>query len=94
MNFYIDTSVLLPCFYPDAISDAAQVASSVLASIPLTQAHYDLACDWLSSFATGLKTVDALHLAVAATEALTLIIADRTLADSAGQLAVKCQLVE
>jgi len=45
--------------------------------------HYRLARDWIGLFNTNLKTLDALHLAIAHGEGLTFVTADRGLAESA-----------
>jgi len=55
--------------------------------------QYALAQDWISRFTTPLRTQDALHLAVAFSNALPLITADKGLAQSAESLGVKCRLI-
>ncbi|NTV13075.1 MAG: type II toxin-antitoxin system VapC family toxin [Desulfobulbaceae bacterium] len=45
--------------------------------------HYRKALSWVSQFNTPLRTLDALHLAIAATENVVLITADRQLAQAA-----------
>jgi predicted nucleic acid-binding protein len=45
--------------------------------------HYRKALSWVSQFNTPLRTLDALHLAIAATENVALITADRQLAEAA-----------
>ena len=45
--------------------------------------HYRLARDWIGLFQTKLKTLDALHLAIAHAEGLTFVTADQGLAESA-----------
>lgn len=51
--------------------------------IPFLQHHYRLARDWISLFKWGLKSLDALHLAIASSEGLTIVSADRNLIRSA-----------
>jgi len=51
--------------------------------------HYRLARDWIGLFSTNLRTLDALHLAVASTEELILATADKMLAKSAETLGVQ-----
>ena len=51
--------------------------------IPVLQHHYRLARDWISLFKWGLKSLDALHLAIASSEGLTIVSADRNLIRSA-----------
>jgi predicted nucleic acid-binding protein len=53
-----------------------------------------LARDWIGQFNTSLKSLDALHLAVASLEGLTVVTADRNLADSAKILAIDVMLIE
>jgi len=50
--------------------------------------HYRLARDWIGLFHTNLKTLDALHLAIAHGEGLTFVTADQGLAESAKVLAL------
>ena len=45
--------------------------------------HYRLARDWIGLFNSNLKTLDALHLAIAHMEGLTFVTADQGLAESA-----------
>jgi len=47
---------------------------------------------WLQQRTTGLRTLDALHLAIASENAWPLITADRQLHQAAGQLSVRSQL--
>jgi len=48
--------------------------------------HFRLARDWIGLLNTNLKTLDALHLAVAYVEDLTFVTADQRLAESARSL--------
>ena len=77
--------------------DAARVAaefrmhleSHLYRRIALERRHFDLAGDWMTGFAVALRPVDALHLAVAATECLGLATVDRALARAAKSLGVR-----
>jgi len=51
--------------------------------------HYVLARNWLARFDTSLKSLDAIHLAIASSESLTLVTADDGLNRSAETLGVK-----
>jgi uncharacterized protein len=51
--------------------------------------HYSMARDWIGQFDTPLRTLDALHLAIAATHDISLVTADMGLAESARRLGVK-----
>jgi hypothetical protein len=55
--------------------------------LPVQQHHYRLARDWIGLFKFGLKSLDALHLAIASSEELTIVSADRSLLRSAEALA-------
>ncbi len=138
---YLDTSVLLPYYRPEAISDAVQAflgalaepvsiswlteieVSSALARwvrmgecteeeaaavealfdedleaqlyrrLPLASQHFLQARRWLRRRTTGLRVLDALHLAVAQRSGSELVTADRVLVSAAKQLDVKCRLL-
>jgi predicted nucleic acid-binding protein len=55
--------------------------------------EHRFACGWISHFATPLRTVDALHLAVAHTNGLMLLTADKRLARSAEHFGVGHKLI-
>ncbi len=61
--------------------------------IPVEREHYSLAFNWLIQLSIPLKTLDALHLAVAAGNNLQIITADRQLAGSARKLGLACKLL-
>ncbi len=75
------------------VSFRLHVAEGVFRLVPLEAREYAIACQWISSFAAPLRTVDALHLAAAFCNGLTLITADRDLARSARHFGVKCKLI-
>ena len=137
---YLDTSVLVAYYCPEALSEAAEKmiladgqpavsaltevelvsalarkirerelsrenANQVLTEfqshlnqflfkrIPLERDHYSVAFNWLAQFAVPLRTLDALHLAVAAQNNLELITADQRLLQSARKLGVRTRLL-
>ncbi len=57
--------------------------------VPLERRHYEMAGDWLGRFTLMLRTLDALHLAVAASGTLRLVTADAALARSAKALGIE-----
>jgi len=61
---------------------------------PLRSHHYSLARDWIGLFNTKLKTRDAMHLAIASSEGLTLVTADQDLHESAKALAQEILLLK
>jgi hypothetical protein len=56
--------------------------------------HYSLAREWISRFDTPLRTLDALHLAIAVSNEICLFTADQGLANSAEAIGVEVQLIE
>lgn len=69
----------------DAIQAAfsQDIASSCYQVLGLTSAHYKQARDWLIERKTPLRTLDALHLAVAHASNARLVTADAILASAA-----------
>ena len=61
--------------------------------IPLEVKHYQMAKTWLARFSTPLRTLDALHLAVAAASNAIIVTADRRLARSARRLGLEKKLL-
>jgi len=61
--------------------------------LPLERRHYVLARNWIGRFQTPLRTLDALHLAVAASEELRLITTDDGLAGSSQIMGMDVQLL-
>ncbi len=55
----------------------------------MMQKEYDIARNWIGNFETPLRTLDALHLAVAFTNKLDIVTADIALAKSAEILGIK-----
>jgi predicted nucleic acid-binding protein len=66
----------------------AHLEAGLYARLALERRHYTLARDWIARFSTPLRTLDALHLAVAATEDLRFATADRALARAAEALGI------
>jgi len=61
--------------------------------IPVSTREYRIAREWIAQFSTPLRTLDALHLATAFSNDLTLMTADRKQADSAEKLAVSVKFI-
>jgi uncharacterized protein len=82
-------------------ADAGKVGARFLAHlenefytrVPVEAGHYRLARDWLGLFNTSLRSLDALHLAVASTEGLTVATADLGLSKSARVLGLEVLLL-
>ena len=56
--------------------------------------HWQLAKGWISLLTTPLRTLDALHLAIAANEELQLVTADKPLFQAARSLGVDTHLLK
>ena len=69
------------------------VDDSLYRMVAVEQRDYGLARDWLATFHTPLRTLDALHLAIAHSNGLTFITADQVLAACAGHFGVKHRLI-
>lgn len=57
--------------------------------VPVEAAEYCLARDWLGELTTPLRALDALHLAAASINDLSILTADRAMAKSARHFGVK-----
>lgn len=60
---------------------------------PVSRPHYATARDWLSLTALPLLTLDALHLAIAASQRVPIATSDADLARAAKGLAVATHLI-
>lgn len=137
---YLDTSVLAPLYWAEALSDAietllrdetelalsqlvevefvsalsrrvrmreiereaakitldefqADLANGIYTKLLVEPTHYELAQAWISQFNTPLRALDALHLAIAASNGIRLVTADTGFAESANSLGVEIQLL-
>lgn len=61
----------------------AHISHRLFHLLPLDHDHYRQAQAWLAQFNSSLRSLDALHLALAAHENATLLTADHTLAQAA-----------
>ncbi|OGR06354.1 MAG: hypothetical protein A2511_10130 [Deltaproteobacteria bacterium RIFOXYD12_FULL_50_9] len=61
----------------------AHIAHHLFRLLPIEHEHYQQAKAWIAQFNTPLRTLDALHLALAATENATLLTSDGKLAQAA-----------
>lgn len=68
-------------------------ADGIYRIVPVEAREYAIACEWIATFRTPLRTLDALHLATAFSNGLTLITADKVLAEAAGCFGVKYRLL-
>lgn len=138
---YLDTSIVAPLYWREALSDAVEglvlsetelglsqlvevelfsalsrrvrmgeisqddataiverfqtdIDNGFYCSITLETIHYHLAREWISQFTTPLRTLDALHLAVAFQNNMRLVTADAALAASGQFLGVEIILLQ
>jgi len=68
-------------------------AEHVYRLVPIEAREFAIAGEWLATFRTSLRALDALHLATALTSGLVLITGDRVFAESAGHLGIKHKLI-
>jgi uncharacterized protein len=61
--------------------------------VPIESREYQLARSWIGSFKAPLRTLDALHLAAAFANNLSLLTADKVLGRSAETLRLRCELI-
>ena len=71
----------------------ADITSSLYDLIDISPREFQLARNWLSSFSSPLRTLDALHLAAAFCNDQELITTDKPLMTAAKHFSVRCHLV-
>ena len=62
--------------------------------LPVEALHFRLARDWIGVFKFSLRTLDALHLAIASSEGLSIVTTDQSLVKSAKGLGLSTILLE
>jgi predicted nucleic acid-binding protein len=67
--------------------------AGLYARLPVQRQHYEAARTWLARFTLPLRTLDALHLALADLEGLRLATADEDLSRSAKRLGIAVTLL-
>lgn len=61
--------------------------------LQIEASHYAIAKNWISGFDTNLRTLDALHLAIALSRNIPIATSDKSLAKSAEALGVSVMLI-
>jgi hypothetical protein len=61
--------------------------------VPIAE-HYQLARDMIGEFKTGLRSLDAMHLAIAGGDNLPVVTADDVLAKAAKRFGIKARLLQ
>ena len=62
--------------------------------IPVEAHHFRLARDWIGMFKLSLRTLDALHLAIASSEGFSIVTTDKGLSKSAKGLGLSSILLD
>jgi len=68
--------------------------SDLFSLTPVEPNHWQLPRGWLGLFDTSLRTLDALHLAIASAEEYELVTSDQHLIQAAKKLGVKIRTME
>ncbi|NOY70739.1 MAG: type II toxin-antitoxin system VapC family toxin [Deltaproteobacteria bacterium] len=71
----------------------SHVEAGLYRMVPVENHHWRLARGWIGLFTTSLRTLDALHLAIASAEELQLITSDKQFYQAAEMFAVDARLV-
>ncbi len=71
----------------------AHIEAGLYTSLALENHHWKLARGWIGLFSVPLRTLDALHLALASVQGLELVTSDARLFKTAEELAVKARLL-
>jgi predicted nucleic acid-binding protein len=71
----------------------SQIEGSYYTLLPVERHHYRLAQDWIGQLKAPLRSLDGLHLAIAATGSIRLATSDGTLAACAEACGVEVLLV-
>lgn len=72
----------------------AHIDAELYTLITVEPIHYRIAREWIGGLETSLRTLDALHLAIAYSQDIPLVTADAALANSAESLGVVVRLLE
>lgn len=71
----------------------AHLDQGLFRRLPVERQHFAKAHEWLASFRIALRTLDALHVALAAIEGASMITADAALARTCARVGVRARLV-
>ena len=73
---------------------SSHLETNLFTFVEVKNHHWKLARGWLSLFSTTLRTLDALHLAIASAEDLQVVTADKGLFQAAGDLGVEARFIK
>jgi uncharacterized protein len=85
----------IECIDAQAIADRFQsdLGNGFYIQLALEAVHYEIARDWIRRFDNPLRTLDALHLAIAVSHDIPLVTADEGLVISANLLGVETRIL-
>ena len=69
------------------------IQSGCYERLPIEETHFVMARDWIGTFLTSLRTLDALHVAVCFVANANLLTADANLAKAAHRFGVQVELL-
>ena len=72
---------------------SSHVNAGLFHVIPVERHHWQMAKDWIGFFKTSLRTLDALHLALASDHGLQLVTSDKSFFQAAGKFDVDARLI-
>ena len=72
----------------------SHVKAELFQMIPVEDHHWRLASGWISLFITPLRTLDALHLAIASDRELRLVTSDKTFFQAAEKMDIDAVLLK
>lgn len=93
LSIKVRSEQLMPAHRADALAVFTSVTEESFAVLPVSRVEFRTAARFADQHATGLRSGDALHLAVAANHGLRLCSLDRTLVRAAEALGVSADLV-
>ena len=73
---------------------SAHLDGGLYIQLPVHNHHWRLARGWIGLFTAPLRTLDALHLAIASAEGLTMVTSDRALHQAANSMGVDAKLLQ
>ena len=73
---------------------SSHLETNLFTFVEVKNYHWKLARGWLSLFSTSLRTLDALHLAIASAEGLQVVTADKGLFQATEDLGVEAKFMK
>jgi predicted nucleic acid-binding protein len=71
----------------------SHVEQGIYTRLGVEAAHFAKAREWLATFSVSLRTLDVLHMAIAALQGRSLVTADVTLAKTCARLGLEARLI-